>query len=133
MTTYTEIAMTYETCWVCGITFGMPTRWHNRLSDDRKNFWCPAGCKLFYGKSTVTKLREQVEREQQKLVREREWHQRTKGFLETTERSLSATKGVVTRIKNRVAKGVCPCCKRSFPNLRRHMEGKHPEFENEDD
>jgi len=47
---------------------------------------------------------------------------------ERTERRLSAQKGVTTRIKNRVANGVCPCCKRSFTDLRRHMETKHPKY-----
>lgn len=28
---------------------------------------------------------------------------------------------------DRVGKGVCPCCKRSFTNLRRHMTTKHPD------
>ena len=27
----------------------------------------------------------------------------------------------------RIHKGVCPCCNRSFTNLKRHMETKHPE------
>lgn len=44
------------------------------------------------------------------------------------ERRLAATKGVVTRIKNRVGKGVCPCCKRTFPNLGAHMSEKHPDW-----
>jgi hypothetical protein len=47
-------------------------------------------------------------------------------------RSHAATKGHVTRKKRqleRVASGVCPCCNRSFVNLRRHMKTQHPEFE----
>lgn len=32
-----------------------------------------------------------------------------------------------TRKLSRVQRGVCPCCKRSFSNLARHMEKKHPE------
>ena len=28
----------------------------------------------------------------------------------------------------RTGNGVCPCCKRSFTNLRRHMNTKHPNF-----
>jgi hypothetical protein len=34
---------------------------------------------------------------------------------------------VVTRLKNRAAAGLCTCCNRSFQNLRKHMEIKHPE------
>ena len=57
------------------------------------------------------------ESEETKLRRERE---------ETTERRLNATRGVVTRIKNRVGHGVCPCCNRSFTNVARHMASEHP-------
>lgn len=38
------------------------------------------------------------------------------------------TKGVVTRTRNRIANGVCPCCDRSFTNLQRHMASKHPDY-----
>jgi hypothetical protein len=34
----------------------------------------------------------------------------------------------VTKIKNRVGHGVCPCCTRSFQNLARHMASEHPTF-----
>lgn len=48
------------------------------------------------------------------------------------ERQASARKGQVTRLKNRAAAGVCPCCTRSFENLRRHMTTKHPTFKAEE-
>jgi hypothetical protein len=44
------------------------------------------------------------------------------------KRSLAAQKGVTTRIKRRVANGVCPCCKRTFQDLARHMAGQHPRY-----
>jgi hypothetical protein len=31
------------------------------------------------------------------------------------------------RLEKRVRSGLCPCCKRSFVNLKRHMATKHPE------
>jgi hypothetical protein len=34
----------------------------------------------------------------------------------------------MTRIKKRVAAGVCPCCNRSFKDLARHMAGQHPDY-----
>lgn len=38
------------------------------------------------------------------------------------------TKAAHTRTKNRIAKGVCPCCSRTFLDLQRHMQTKHPDF-----
>lgn len=37
-------------------------------------------------------------------------------------------KSVATRMKNRVAAGVCPCCNRSFANLQMHMAKQHKGF-----
>lgn len=44
------------------------------------------------------------------------------------EKSLIATKGVVTRLKNRARNGVCPCCIRTFKDLHMHMASEHPNF-----
>lgn len=45
-----------------------------------------------------------------------------------TERSLIATKAAHTRTKNRIARGVCTECSRTFENLQRHYQSKHPEL-----
>jgi len=37
-------------------------------------------------------------------------------------------KAALTRMTNRIAFGVCPCCHRHFDNLQRHIATKHPEF-----
>ena len=44
------------------------------------------------------------------------------------ERRRRGEKAAKTRIKNRIANGVCPCCQRSFKDLHRHMQNKHPNF-----
>jgi hypothetical protein len=41
---------------------------------------------------------------------------------------LDAEKRAHTRTRTRVSKGVCPCCRRSFVNLARHMKGQHPDY-----
>lgn len=68
-------------------------------------------------------------------MRERTAHDRTKASRTEArrerrdmERSRNAYKGQVTKVKNRVSKGVCPCCNRYFKNLHRHMENKHPDY-----
>lgn len=48
-----------------------------------------------------------------------------------TEYQRRAQKGQNTRLKKRIAAGVCPCCNRSFANLREHMAGQHPDFTGE--
>ena len=47
---------------------------------------------------------------------------------QSAEDSLVAMRGVNTKLKKRVAAGVCPCCQRSFINLRRHMTTQHADY-----
>ena len=50
--------------------------------------------------------------------------------LDAERRSAAAYRGHLTRMRNRVARGVCPVagCKRSFPELHAHVVTCHPEL-----
>jgi len=54
--------------------------------------------------------------------------ERARTQAESERRHRIAIKGQLTKTKNRIANGVCPCCNRSFSNLQRHMSGQHPQF-----
>lgn len=120
--TYTGTLVVQECC-NCGIWFAIPHGLNERaLRDHSVSFWCPLGHRQHYiGKTEAEKLRERVAATERTAE-----HYRSRA--ETAIRSRNALKGQVTKVKNRVAKGVCPCCKRSFPELAAHMESKHPEF-----
>lgn len=49
-------------------------------------------------------------------------------LVRVTESRRRAERGAKTKLKNRIAKGVCPCCNRSFQNLHRHMTSQHPDW-----
>lgn len=83
---------------------------------------------LVEGESEETKLRRERDRLQQRLAEKDDAITRQREMREATERQLSAAKGRITKIKNRVSKGVCPCCNRQFANLHRHMTTEHPTF-----
>lgn len=111
-----------ETCLTCGISFWVPLDWQKLRVKNQKFFYCPNGHQQRYcGKTEEEELRQENERLQSKAERLRD-------TLNATERSRAAQKGHLTRIKNRIANGVCPCCNRQFPNLRDHMDTKHPEW-----
>ncbi len=110
----TEIILESETCIACGVIFAMPRQLRQRRLEDHGEFYCPNGHgQRFIGKTEAEKLRDQLAREQNALAIERSLR-------------LGAERREV-RLRNRVARGVCPRCKRSFQNLRQHMETKHPE------
>ena len=123
--------VTYEDsgpCAECGVSVWLPANMLRQRREKGGTFFCPNGHSLAYTETEVKKLRAELELKQKQLdsrQKSLEWErQRTK----TAEKSRDAYKGKVTEIKNRVGNGVCPCCRRSFQNLRRHMSCKHPDF-----
>ncbi len=124
-----EGIFTLEVCCNCGIGFAVPDDFHRRRRADHALFYCPSGHGQHYAqKSEAEKLRENLATAK---ANEAFWIQRSEEkarALVSAEHRLRATRGVVTRIKRRVAHGVCPCCQRTFKDLARHMEGQHPDF-----
>ena len=114
----TSVSLITKYCPECGIVYAVPEDYDNRLRNNAQTFYCPNGHSLWYGKSEADKLRHRLDQTEAALERARE---QTNGAL----RSLSAQKGVTTRLKNRVHNGVCTDCHRHFENLERHMKTKH--------
>jgi hypothetical protein len=124
--TYTG-RLVVTTCW-CGIRHAVPQELYEMVErqhrDGRKqrDIYCPLGhAWQFSGESEAVVLRRQLAQSQRAT-------QASRDLLRQEERSHSATRGHLTRQKKRIAAGVCPCCHRSFKQLARHMETKHPEY-----
>lgn len=108
-------------CGGCGIDFAMPDWFYRARREDGKTFYCPAGCPRAYRESETDRLRREVTRLHSRITHLDDQKQ-------AAERSAAAHKGQATRLRKRVANGVCPCCHRTFTNVARHMASKHPEF-----
>jgi hypothetical protein len=121
MGTSQYVSMNTYTCWVCGTPFAVATKLIEAKRRDNKTLFCPSGCRLGLGESESDKLRRQLD-DQQRAT------QRANNRLQQERRSHASTKGQLTKTKKRVANGVCPCCKRSFAQLQRHMKSQHPEY-----
>jgi hypothetical protein len=98
----------------------------------RKNhdwWYCHRGHQQhFSGKSKEEKLKAELaekERELQREIKRKEWAQQGEKRAEYQRR---AAKGQLTKTKNRIKNGVCPCCNRTFKDLARHMAGQHPDY-----
>jgi hypothetical protein len=100
-------------CYQCGVLFAM-TEEHQRYFLDQRakaNFYCPNGHSQCYtGLSDKEKLDQEKARHQETLAR------------------LNVAEAERERLKQRIKRGVCPCCKRSFKALARHIETKHPDY-----
>ena len=139
MTTKTithDVTLAIDTCCVCGVTFAIPKRMQDKLRENGNDFYCPNGHTLHYpGKTSKQKIAEL----EAKLAREKESNQwyieqghRDRKTIKDTKNKLRGQKAANTRLKNRVSKGICPCCNRQFVNLRRHMETKHPNYKGDE-
>ena len=138
MGTHVDIRTSFEaiTCWgttatagiPCGVQFALTTAFSRKVSENGAAFFCPKGCRLSYGEGPLAAVKRELEDQKAETRRARERTNDMRWQRERAERSASAYKGQATRIRNRVGKGVCPCCNRTFANVARHMESQHPEM-----
>lgn len=123
------VEMVFQSCINCGITFGFPKEYDTRLRQTHANFHCPNGHGQHYNaKTDAEKLRDEKVRLQAQLDQARAATENWRNRTESTERSLRATKGVVTGMKRRLAKGKCVRCSKSFHDLADHMKSAHPDL-----
>jgi hypothetical protein len=116
------------TCW-CGMRHAVPEelrqhqlRAHNDERGNVPSIYCPLGhSHVPAGKSKATQLEES-------LQWERERSARLAAARDQAEASARAYKGVATKARKRAAATLCPCCNRSFVQMRRHLETKHPDY-----
>jgi hypothetical protein len=118
--TYSE-TLTVTHCW-CGIALAIPENLYRVANDEGRDVYCPLGHTFVYGDS----YKERLAKAEKKIAAEQQRVRATRDLLEQEERSHSATKGHLTRVRKRVHRGVCPHCHRHFENVERHMASKHP-------
>lgn len=119
-----------HTCGECGIEYAAPAVfWRERRANHDMPFFCPNGHRRYFvGQTEEQKLRAERDRLKQQMAFKEDQVRWAEQARIDADRRASAMKGQVTRLKNRAAAGVCPCCNRSFENLKRHMATKHAGF-----
>lgn len=132
-TTIVVTTLTQLTCAACGVLFGLEAGHEQQLRKSHEMFYCPNGhSQWFAGETEVERRARVAEARAKSLESSVEW-ERNRADRNAREVNIQthrarALKGHVTRIKRRVAHGVCPCCQRTFSNLAAHMETKHPKY-----
>jgi hypothetical protein len=116
-------------CGQCGVVFGFTESLVDIRRDDHKTWYCPNGHHWsFTGENTEERLKRELKQEKDRAARTNARLDQVRAERDHAKASLTSTKGVVTKLKKRVANGVCPCCNRTFKDLARHMAGQHPDF-----
>lgn len=125
LTHTTELVVT--TCW-CGMPHAIPGelyRHQQRQHSDGRDVtavYCPLGhTHIPAGEGKAAKLERQLRQARERAAAEAD-------LRRDTERRLAAQKGETTKAKKRAAAAACPCCGRTFVQLRRHMAAKHPDY-----
>ena len=124
MSTHFVESVSLEThiCGECGVLFAAPSDFWAQKKKSRETWWCPNGhCRVFSGPTEADRLKLKLEGANQMLAAAR-------ARADTAERDREKVARAHKRIRVRVMNGVCPCCNRSFPNLRQHMKAMHPDF-----
>lgn len=116
-------------CGKCGGIYAIAERYRLHKQEHGGYWNCPyCQCTWGFGTSEISKIRDRLraaEHDRDSARKRTEWAQQE---ARSAERRRRAIKGQLTRVKKRVSHGVCPCCNRSFENLRRHMQVKHPAY-----
>ena len=126
---YDEIVT--ETCCNCGMRFPMFASFERHVrrysggKDERGEFYCPKGHAQHYSAESDGDRAKRLAAELS-AAKQREETLRYQARIAEQKRKAEVTKR--KNIEKRIANGVCPCCKRTFIDLQRHMKSKHPEF-----
>lgn len=104
-----ELEMHY--CPTCGIPYGVTPDFIQRRRDDGHDFYCPSGHIVVFRDCELTKAKRE--------------HDRLRLVIQDKDNDLASERLKQRQLIRRVKNGICPFCKRSFHNLKLHMQAKH--------
>lgn len=110
------------TCCSCGVVFAMTAEMNRKRMKSGERFYCPNGHGQAYTDTDARKIK-QLE---QRLEVQRKETERARDQRDSIQRSLSTTRGHVTRLRKKLEQGFCPFCDHQFADVKAHMELQHP-------
>lgn len=132
MSTVLDFKVSYSRvcdCCVCGEPIVMSEAMSQAFHRNHRTYYCVKGHRQYWPQESdiekECRLRKEAENSAE---RERTWRNVAEEDRDCAERSAAAYKGHLTRTRNRIGNGVCPCCNRAFKNLADHMQTKHPDY-----
>lgn len=107
----------YPWCSVCKDNFPMQAEMYNDLEDSGDTFYCPKGHPLMVHRTTITSEMRYAKRASE----------RKSDIIDKLEKRTQSLRGVLTRYRNRLQKGVCPYCGESafIVDLIGHINDHH--------
>lgn len=116
-------------CIHCHAIFGLPEPVNKGLIKSGKSFYCPyCGGTQHYCEDETRRLKRRV----RELQNSRDgWIKSYKSAIEDKaleKRRANGYKGQLKKTKNRISKGICPCCNEYFQKLNDRMKSEHPNY-----
>jgi hypothetical protein len=120
-------------CPVCGIIHGFPEDLSARRSEGGGTIYCPNGHAWHYIETEVARQRKRADVAEERLKWARSATRAAQDQADAAEHSARAYKGHLTRMRNRIANGVCPVqgCRRNFADVKAHVLTQHPTWAHE--
>ncbi len=116
-------------CANCSIDFGIGDLFMKERRKDHATFYCPNGHRNYYPqKNTEEQAIAERDAARELAARESRRRKAAEDAAKHAEYQRRYAKGQLTKMRKRIANGVCPCCNRTFANLAEHMAGQHPDF-----
>lgn len=112
-----------HTCITCGVVYALSEAVSNEQRLRGGYHYCPNGHSQGWDKngSELERMRRERDRAVQNAAR-------LADETREAEAKAEAARKALLRHKKRAAAGTCPCCKRTFSDMARHMNTKHPDF-----
>lgn len=130
-----ELVIEVVNCPNCGTAFGVGQTLLNSLRKNHASFYCPNGHSMSYGETKQEKELAALKKRIAQLKEDSEYWQGKAEANAAAEKAvknqLKTTRANLTRTRNKLARGMCPCCETTFPNLAEHMNTVHPGYETE--
>jgi hypothetical protein len=118
----------------CGGVYAIHERFREQKHIEGAGWNCPY-CQTgwgYFGETALAKEQRLRKEAEDRLLRERARADQDKARLKEqrdyAKAQTRAQKAAKTKLKKRIAAGMCPCCQRPFANLMRHMQNQHPDF-----
>lgn len=115
----------------CGIVYGIPKEFADSLHANGGSYYCPNGHRLSWRETDADRLRKKLNAAERRAESSEQAARYQREQRLRIERSNIALRGHLTRMRRRIAAGVCPVpgCKRTgFTQTVRHIRAKHPEW-----
>lgn len=118
------------TCPICGVVYAIPAALQAnayKRGEGKIQWFCCNGHQLGYHGDSEAERQLKIMRERARMASARADADRDLRIH--TEAQLRSQKGATTKARKRHAAALCPCCNRSFVQLKRHMDTQHPSYD----